>query len=287
LVTLKGILDTFKTTRNWWSVLLLYTTWKPRRIVFRSCDVDEVMNRERYIGIRSLLFYDFVPVIDNGYVGVKLGKYKIFGNAEGGQLGRILHQVIYDEGYNKLDYYGKRVLDIGGYFGETAVLFYYWGASKVVIYEPVEEHLRYIQKNIKVNNLNAEIHNEGIGSTDGYVDVRYDELNSRFGMQNDGSKIIRIRIKNAERILLESKVDIAKFDCEGAESSLLDVSNDVLSLIPQYFIEYHSLTIKNALIEKFLSAGFEFRCFETRPAENVGEVVFERAHALGDDIKKL
>ena len=102
---------------------------------------------------------------DNGYVGIKVGNYKIFGNPEGEQLGKVFCiKSCMKRTTTMLDYSGKIVLDIGGYFGETAVLFYYWGASKVVIYEPVEEHLKYIRKNIEANNLNAEIHNEGIGS---------------------------------------------------------------------------------------------------------------------------
>jgi hypothetical protein len=37
--------------------------------------------------------------------------------------------------YRVFDYRG-RVLDVGGYLGETAYLFKKWGAEEVVVYEP-------------------------------------------------------------------------------------------------------------------------------------------------------
>jgi len=72
-----------------------------------------------------------------------------------------------DSGIYDCDCRGKVVLVVGGFEGDSAVYFWAMGARKVIIYETVLEHQKFIEENVRLNNINAEVYNEGIGNSDG------------------------------------------------------------------------------------------------------------------------
>ncbi len=157
------------------------------------------------------------------------------------------------------DYENKVTLDVGGFEGESAVFFHSRGAKKVVIYEPVPAHVELIKRNTSKNRVNAEIHEEGIGDQDGSISVSYNETDSSFGLPIVGQKEMKIKVKSATKVILESNASVAKFDCEGAEKALVKVPTEVLRRIQCYIIETHSTQIKSELLEKFLNSGFTLR----------------------------
>lgn len=167
---------------------------------------------------------------------------------EGSSLMLFIWRELISDAY-KANYKNKVILDIGGYQGETAV--YYWisGAKKVIVYEPFVKNYELIQKNMKLNGVNAEVHNSGIGEKDG------DMMLPVFG--ENGSKEEHIAIKNITNVIVESGADMAKIDCEGAEASLTTVPDDILRKIPSYMLEIHLQEIERNLIAKFTGAGFK------------------------------
>jgi hypothetical protein len=68
---------------------------------------------------------------------------------------------------------------------------------------------------------------------------------------------MEIRTRNVRKVTEESNADIAKFDCEGAEESLIQVPNDILRRVPFYIIEVHSTKIKKSIIDKFTLGNFQ------------------------------
>ena len=64
-------------------------------------------------------------------------------------------------GEYECDCRGKVVLDVGGFEGESAVYFWQKGAKKIIVYEPLVEHVEYIDRNVKLNRIDAEIHPSG------------------------------------------------------------------------------------------------------------------------------
>ena len=149
----------------------------------------------------------------------------------------------------------KVVLDIGGFQGETAILFSLAGAKKVIIYEPIEENCRFIKRNVELNRINAEIHNTGIGSEDCIRKMKNEPKNANLGFYPKGE--FEMRIENVTEIISQSKADIAKFDCEGAEICLCTVSKEILEKIPYYIIELHGEDVEKQVTEKFLDSGFK------------------------------
>lgn len=174
-----------------------------------------------------------------------------------------------EKGLYDYDYNGKTVLDIGGFCGESAVFFASRGARKVIIYEPVKEHHEIIRKNVTMNAIEAELHEEGIGEKNGTMDINYENTDLDFGPLSKGKKTLTIQTKSAQDIIRQSKANVAKIDCEGAEINLISVPREVLRLIRFYIIETHTKYIQDAIIKKFTASGFA----QTRHPEHIlGEV---------------
>ena len=159
-------------------------------------------------------------------------------------------------GEYECDCQGKVVLDVGGFEGESAAYFWMKGAKKLIIYEPVAEHVELIMRNMTLNHIKAEVHATGIGDKDGTQIIYYDKIDPGLGLHSKGKKSIEIKITNASEVLEQSGADIAKFDCESAEECLVHVQAQILQKIGYYIIEVHSAQIRKAIIEKFRSAGF-------------------------------
>ena len=170
-------------------------------------------------------------------------------------------------GEYECDCKGKVVLDVGGFEGESAVYFWGKGAKKIVIYEPVPAHIEAIRKNVALNHINAEVHPSGIGNQDGTQTIHFNQTDPGFGILSKGEKTTEIQVSDVSRVIAESGAQIGKFDCEGAEESLAGVPVDILQKIPYYIIEVHSLKIKEAILKKFLDAGFSLEKEIPKPGE--------------------
>jgi FkbM family methyltransferase len=155
------------------------------------------------------------------------------------------------------DVRGKVVLDVGGFEGESAVFFSKMGAKKVIVYEPVKAHHVFIKANIQRNNVNAEIHEQGVGARNGTHTICYEETGLSFGFLSKGQLKMEINVRNIAEVITESGADVAKFDCEGAEKYLVHVPIETLKKIKFYMIEVHgSEALRNAIIKKFKASGF-------------------------------
>ncbi len=183
-----------------------------------------------------------------------------------------------ESGLYEYDYQGKTVLDIGGFCGETAAFFSGEGAKKVIVYEPVQEHQSFIKKNAALNNVNLELHDVGIAKTDGTLSINYDFLDLGFGLPNGGQNKTTIKTKNVTDVLLHSRADVAKIDCEGAETSLLDVSPEILELIDFYFIETHSDEIEEAIVCKFYDSGFVMAREPVKLSQGISMLYFTKCN---------
>lgn len=174
-----------------------------------------------------------------------------------GSAGMLYSVLELETGVYDCDCRGKTILDIGGFQGESAVFFSTIGASKIVIYEPVPDHYEAIRGNLSANHVNAEVHMEGVGDSDRTQTILYDKASLGFGILGKGNRELEIRIRDISKVIKESGADIAKFDCEGAEESLLNVPAETLRKIELYLIEVHTPTIRRDIIKKFKGSGFK------------------------------
>jgi FkbM family methyltransferase len=264
---LSSLFNTLTTTRNFSTAFSLRNSNGTAQIFFRDGSTMNLTWSE-YWRIRDVKSTGFnVKRISDNLFEIAKGSVNLVGSSD------MLEAVVESSEFYTLDFRGKTVLDVGGFQGESAVLFSAKGAKKVIIYEPVRIHQAIIRKNIEMNNVIAEVHEEGVGSVDSMETIQYDAIDLGFRLEGKGSNQTRIKITNISNVIDESNADIAKFNCEGAELSLVSVSNEMLRKVKTYIIMPHGKEIGKALIDKFEAAGFKlvkrnrtqsFLCFERR-----------------------
>jgi FkbM family methyltransferase len=290
-IDLKEIMETIQTTRNFYSVLIwprrsrgskkrivlkdgseFHVTFLEychiRRLLLLGYRVCQANNKFKVTGRKCELLVppnligvlgdwveiDFINRIDQlgkDTFNIKGKDFELVGSSN---ICSVLCEAA--SGVLNCNCRGKVVLDIGGYQGESAVLFSKMGAEKIIIYEPFTGHHEFIKQNIRLNNVTAEIHEEGIGSHDGTRIIRYSVADLGFGILSKGPNEVEIKIRNVSDVLEESHADIAKIDCEGAEECLVDVPAEILRKIGFYLIETHADKIKEAIVRKFMDSGF-------------------------------
>lgn len=178
----------------------------------------------------------------------------------------VLHEELENTYISSYNLKNKVILDVGGYRGETAILFVKTGfAKKVIVYEPVKENIGYIKKNIILNKLNTNIILKEFGVGNNTESIIINSVsspgNSAFGLPGNAYKL-KINLKSWEYVLknaIKNKVYLAKVDCEGAEKYLVNVNKGLIKKISIWIIETHSKEIKRNILNLFKNLGYSKR----------------------------
>ncbi len=209
---------------------------------------------------------EFLKVLKNGYKILNLGREFLFAKEDviliQPNIG-VLNEKI-EKAYKVFDFKNKVVLDVGAYFGETAVIFHKFGAKKVICVEPLKENVKYILKNVVINDVNCEVINAAIGRKRGTMIMKVDPntiQKSGFGLTKGNYKI-KVKSITFNEILKRYKIDIAKVDCEGCEINLIYSDKNLIKKVKKWIIEVHSNEIKNKLIELYSKLGYKHRIIE-------------------------
>jgi hypothetical protein len=173
-MSLRGIVRTFSTTRNFWRVPMLMSNPTKRFSIAFYGYQPVVCNYSEYVRLRDIIRKGYKLIgVDSCRGRVKVWKEHFLSGDY--RILTILAEPLENE-YDVFDYHNKTILDVGGYMGETSVLFASWGARKVIVYEPVPENVNWLRFNLDANNVDAEIHGEGLGDKDCEIKIRYDKL---------------------------------------------------------------------------------------------------------------
>jgi len=162
-----------------------------------------------------------------------------------------------------------RIIDIGAYIGDTALLFIRGGAKEVCAVEPSPANLELLKINIEQNHFSDKVHlfPVAISDQDGTMRFAIDEENpdthhlsalseSIIPLQGRWRNIRTVEVTawTFERLLRElgwETIDFVKVDCEGGEYPLfLQTSPELLRKVKTYYVEYHNGI---ELLEKRLS----------------------------------
>jgi len=133
--------------------------------------------------------------------------------------------------YRVFDYRG-RVLDVGGYLGETAYLFKKWGAEEVVVYEPDPLQAKHVRETMQLNGVKGVVYESFVGCCTSHNSVEWADV-------------------------LKDEFEVAKVDCEGCEKHLLSLPDDLIRKVPKWVIECHGPETLRQLCEKFVKAGYK------------------------------
>lgn len=152
------------------------------------------------------------------------------------------------------NYKGLKVLDIGGYHGESAIFFISAGAQKVVCVEPYPPALSRISENLKLAGIGNQVMviPAAIGAERGQGTLLISDTDSQSNtLQGVGrseapvvfSSSVRVPVLTFEDILSEigwEEVDVAKLDCEGCEYAIFSsASDEALRRVKVWIMEFH------------------------------------------------
>lgn len=268
IAALSSFFRTISTTNNFWTAILFRYSSRKKHITFRD-KTTFYLKYSQYWKVRDVYSAGYrIKQITNDLFKVKKNDLVLLGSSD--MLRSICELSC---GYYNWNCQGKIVLDIGGFQGVSAVHFSRMGAKKIVLYEPVKSHHKVIKRNMLLNHVNAELHEEGIGNKDGFETIHYESADVGFGITSKGSHEMQIKIRNIAKVIEDSQAEIAKFNCEGGEVSLLGLSLEILGKIDVYIIMAHNPKISKALINKFLRSNFSlikqnndqsFLCFKKK-----------------------
>jgi FkbM family methyltransferase len=257
MVRFRDIRITFATTPNFLNGFMMYVSKKSRSIKFKGLPPIEMTPYE-YKFLKYAVYFGYsISKYENEWEICKGG---IFFRTTADTFPWSIWRNMESSQYKTLDFKGKIVLDVGGYIGDSAVIFHHLGAEKIIIYEPIKEHVPLIMKNIELNHINAEVKIFGVGKSNGVLEVPYDSLDLRFGLVGANTekwKKRTILIEDIRTVILESHADIAKFNCEGCEDAILFLDRDIIRTVPTWLLEIHGESLEKQLLEKFSEAGFE------------------------------
>jgi FkbM family methyltransferase len=166
------------------------------------------------------------------------------------------------------DLAGKTVIDVGANIGDTAVYFAERGA-RVIAYEPDPEMCELARRNAKLNGLQIEFNDAGVGGANETLPLS----TSRAGADSvsvtlfpgsrpltglhDTTMPVRIVAFSDVLATLES-IGLLKMDCEGCEyPALRSVNAGELRKIDHIIMEYHERG--DSLAALLRAAGFDVR----------------------------
>jgi hypothetical protein len=78
---------------------------------------------------------------------------------------------------------------------------------------------------------------------------------------------MKMKIRDVSEVIEENGAEPAKFDCEGAEESLVHIPAEMLRKIEYYIIEVHAPEIRRVIFEKFQNAGFTLKKETPKPPQ--------------------
>ena len=119
------------------------------------------------------------------------------------------------------------VIDVGGFIGDTALIFSKYGAE-VYDFEPQEDAFFCMEYNTFKNSTKISAINEAVGNGDS-VSINQDPLNG-----NPGTRTIKPDENGKKSIRLDdyfakfSNIDLIKIDCEGYEPPVIQGSKEII-----------------------------------------------------------
>ena len=172
--------------------------------------------------------YKKVKVYKNkNFVSFNISKRKIY--ADENSVSAIIEEFLGN--YHKdISVKDKIVFDIGGYMGETALLYHANGARHVYTFEPVNYLFNITKKNIRLNKLDAKI-----TAINAFVIGGHKIFDSNDFELNKNKKI---RTVNINKFKINNI--IMKVDCEGGEYEIIkNITSNTLKKFEAIQIEYH------------------------------------------------
>lgn len=253
------LIRNFKTTKNWFDILLLRVGLKKQsNAIFRNNKILKNVTLENfsvYRNIQETFLRNFNS--NNGKFEIIYHSRKII--LKGDEAPFQLSEIFLDESYSKLNPNGKTVVDVGANIGDSAIYFAVRGARHVYAFEPFEYVLNTARNNIRLNKLekNITLIQAAVGEKEGSITLNPEDHSSGGSDLKPSNCGVPIDVLTLENIVDKFKIQngILKVDCEGSEYGiLLPAKEETLRKFDEIFLEYH-YGYSN-LVQKLKNSGF-------------------------------
>lgn len=175
-----------------------------------------------------------------------------------------LNDIFYEimDGIYEMDVKDAKVVDIGAFYGETAVYYSRLGASEVFAYEPFKSQ-SFIESNAKLNNCaNIKTYRMAVSDQDGFFNCDPEFENRAetkvYYAENINKRLNKI---NLETIVNEHLIEngCLKLDAEGAEFEIIiGAPTETLRKFKEIVIEVHNYFGNiDQITQKLMNSGFD------------------------------
>lgn len=196
--------------------------------------------------------------IENDILGIKIDCLNFYPNKV--CLNDIFYKIM--DGIYEMDVKNEKVIDIGAFYGETAIYFSKMGASEVFAYEPFKSE-SFILDNAKLNNCNnIKSYRMAVSDKDGFFNCDPDFENCGetrlYYADNLDKKLNKISL---ESIVTKHQIEngCLKLDAEGSEFEIIKgAPTETLRKFKQMVIEVHNYFGDiNEILQKLTDSGFD------------------------------
>jgi FkbM family methyltransferase len=149
-----------------------------------------------------------------------------------------LTEIFFEGIYDRYDYKGGVVIDIGGYIGDSAVYFAKNGAREVYTYEPNPVNFGYLLKNIDLNGESDRTKAFELAVSRERRELKVPDMGGAGSVFSIHS-VASYDVKNIDPLAILSErgpVTLLKVDCKGCELELFDVALNQISAKVKYII---------------------------------------------------
>ena len=283
-----------KLFRNWLSALISYVMWKYG--VLRAIDCINI----RCLSNRSICVEpEFVGrIIHNYYIGYLRdvdcdgehlilnglrilpkprfnGQYWDFGSVKFVRFRDMVLEIFLKQPYSSVEVYGRVVVDVGAFVGDTAIYFALKGARRVYTIEPHPGAYQEMLENIKLNNMQDRIVpiNAALGSRPGIVKINNVDVETTAGMYHGlaDNGVIEVPMITFKQLINDYGVepDVLKMDCEGCEFDVVLNDYEHVRLFRELIMEYHEVD-RHKLSELLTLLNRNYRCNVTKEKPGFG-----------------
>jgi FkbM family methyltransferase len=196
--------------------------------------------------------------IENEILGIKIDCLNYYPNKV--YLNDIFYEIM--GGMYEMDVKDTKVVDIGAFYGETAIYYSKMGASEVLAYEPFKSE-SFISSNAQLNGCNnIKSYRMAVSDKDGFFNCDPDFENRAetkiYYAESPNKKLNKISL---ETIVNEHHIEdgCLKLDAEGAEFEIIKGTPvETLRKFKQMAIEVHNYFGNiDEITDKLMNSGFD------------------------------
>jgi FkbM family methyltransferase len=196
--------------------------------------------------------------IENEILGIKIDCLNYYPNKV--YLNDIFYEIM--DGMYEMEVKDTKVVDIGAFYGETAIYYSKMGASEVLAYEPFKSE-SFISSNAQLNGCNnIKSYRMAVSDNDGFFNCDPDFENRAetkiYYAENPDKKLTKISL---ESIVNKHNIEdgCLKLDAEGAEFEIIKGAPiEILRKFKQMVLEVHNYFGNiDEITDKLMNSGFD------------------------------